>query len=59
MNKAEFAEMMKRKKMSKEKEEQPENGKVKVSKDFKIALAALTTAEDFQLLEEQFFSSKE
>ena len=30
-----------------------------VSKDFKIALAALTTAEDYAALEEQFFQVKD
>ena len=30
-----------------------------ISEDFRVALAALTTAEDFASLEQQFFSGKE
>ena len=36
-----------------------DNSRPNVSKDFKIALAALTSAEDYASLEEQFFQLKE
>ena len=36
-----------------------ETGNKRISKDFRIALAALTTPEDFASLEEPFFSGKE
>jgi hypothetical protein len=50
LNKAELAAAMKKKQ---EKGKQtPEDGRVKVSKDFKMALAALTTVEDFRALED-------
>ena len=56
LNNADYAEAM-----NKRKEKNPSNneGGVKATKDFKIALAALTTKEDFEALEKQFFSVKE
>ena len=37
----------------------PKEVKNKLSNEFRIALAALTTPEDFASLEDQFFSGKE
>ena len=57
LNKADFA-----KKMEKEKSGSDNSSKnttnSSISKDFKIALAAMTSAEDFALLKSQFFPGK-
>ena len=60
LSKAEYAEMMadKRDGKGKTKAEGPSNGS-KFSNDFRIALAALTTPDDFAALESQFMSGKE
>ena len=57
LDKAEYAEAMKRK--NEKGSPMPEGGKVKISKDYKMALAALTTSDDYQTLEDQFFSIKD
>ena len=61
MSKSEYAEFMDGKRKGKGKEDRDKNksGKQRISKDFRIALAALTTAEDFASLEDQFFAGKE
>ena len=61
MSKSEYAEFMDGKRKGKDKEDRDKNksGKQRISKDFRIALAALTTAEDFASLEDQFFAGKE
>ena len=61
MSRAEYAEAMasKRNGTGKKTDDKKEWVKPKISNDFRIALAALTTAEDFASLEEQFFSGKE
>ena len=50
MNRAEYAEKMKSRKETETK------NKSEVSEDFKIALAAMTSADDFASLKDQFFS---
>ena len=60
LSKAEYAVAMAEKRNGKDKTEATnETGTKRISKDFRIALAALTTPEDFASLEEQFFSGKE
>ena len=56
--KAEFADMMRKRKAEKQSEESPA-AKKDFAEDFKIALAAMTSAEDYQTLTEQFMGSKE
>ena len=60
LSKAEYAAAMIKKRNGKGRSEATqETGKKCISKDFRIALAALTTPEDFASLEKQFFSGKE
>ena len=50
LNKADFSAMMKQRREGKRKEKPDEN----FSQDFKIALQAITTAEDFKMISKQF-----
>ena len=56
LSKAEFAAKYNKKTQG---EKDDDNEKVATTKDFRIALAALTSQEDFDSLESQFFPSKE
>lgn len=55
LNRAEFAEQKKREEGGSDTKPQ----KSSISKEFRMALASLTTAEDLEALEEQFFQVKE
>ena len=57
LNKADY--LASQKKQSKNKPSDDGGKQVKVSKEFKLALASLTSEEDFSALEQQFFPSKE
>ena len=57
MSRADYAEHMRKKREGGS--AQPRAPKNAVNKDFKIALAAITSPDDFAELEKQFFSSKE
>ena len=61
MSKLEYAKTMTIKQIDRGNAEcaKERKAKQKVSSDFRIALAALTTPEDFALLEAQFFSGKD
>ena len=56
LNRAEYAEQRRKKEKTDDKKNAESS---KVTEDFKIALAALTTQEDYALLESQFFQVKE
>ena len=56
LGKAEFAAKQRQKNNG---ENENENKKMSATKDFRIALTALTSEEDFAALESQFFQSKE
>ena len=58
LERAELAEMMKRCKKEKQSGKTTEPKKY-FADDFKIALAVMTSAEDFQTLQEQFMGSKD
>ena len=56
--KAEYANLMKTKR-DKGEDKKQKKAPLDVNNEFKIALAALTTAEDYALLDKQFFQSKD
>ena len=56
LNKAEYAAKNGGGRKNEKKEEKPQN--LPVSEDFKIALAAMTSTEDFETLKNQFFQGK-
>ena len=63
INRADYATAMQKKRENKDSSNGSTNSSSSsnpnVSKDFKIALAAYTSAEDYAALEEQFFQLKE
>ena len=59
LGRAEFAEAMKKRKETKQGGTSSENKRNDFADDFKIALAAMTSAEDYHILTEQFMGSKE
>ena len=59
LGRAEFAEAMKKRKETKQGGTSSENKRNDFADDFKIALAAMTSAEDYHTLTEQFMGSKE
>ena len=61
LSRSEYAEAMARKRQGggKQTGNKNESSKPKLSNDFRIILAALTTPEDFASLEDQFFSGKD
>ena len=63
MNKADFAQHMQNKRNKGTNGDHKDGGKntkaVKVHEEFKMALAALTTPEDYAILDEQFFQVKD
>ena len=62
VNRAEYASNMQKKRDNNNSSSggaAPPNSRPNISKDFKIALSALMSAEDYASLEEQFFQVKE